>query len=333
MFNIVTIGGATRDVFIGSRGIMLVPSDKFATGVGECVALGSKVEADYIHFDTGGGATNSAVTFSRMGLKSGIITRIGEDSSGRDVLKVLKNENISTRLVQKTDKEHTGYSVLLLTERGERAAIAYRGASSKILKNEIDWRAVKTEGYYITSLGGDLTLVREILASSKPCLRAFTHRQAGLVAWNPGSAELKLGLPKLSPLIKQTAVLLVNREEAAMLTGVALGNTSGLLKKLSSLGGIFAIMTDSRLGAYATAKGEVYHAGALDVPVVNTTGAGDAFGSGLVATLLRGKKLTEALQVATLNAHGVIGKMGAKTGILKSYPSERERSKIKITKL
>lgn len=323
MFNIVTIGSATRDVFIGSRGIMLVPSDKFATGVGECVALGSKVEADYIHFDTGGGATNSAVTFSRMGLKSGIITRIGEDSSGRDVLKVLKNEHISTRLVQKTKEEHTGYSVLLLANRGERTAIAYRGASAKILKNKVDWKTVKTEGYYITSLGGDLTLVRKILVSEEP----------GLVAWNPGSAELKLGLPKLSPLIKNIAVLLLNREEAAMLTGMTMSNTSGLLKKLSSLGGRFIIMTDSSLGAYATVGGEIYHAGVLNVPVVNTTGAGDAFGSGLVAALAREKQLPEALQVATLNAHGVIGKMGAKTGILKSYPSERERSKVKITKL
>lgn len=323
MFNIVTIGGATRDVFLGSKGIMLIPSDKFATGVGECVALGSKVEADYIHFDTGGGATNSAVTFSRLGLKVGIITMVGEDSNGAEVLKVLKNENISTRSVQKTKKEHTGYSVLLLAERGERAAVAYRGASSKILKNKIDWKAVKTEGYYITSLGGNLTLVREI------CKRV----KLGRVAWNPGNAELKLGLHKLRPLIKNTAVLLLNREEAAMLTGLPIGDTKGLLKMLSALGGMFTIVTDSSAGAYAIAKGEVYHAGVLDVPVINTTGAGDAFGSGLVAALALGKKFPEALQVATLNAHGVIGKMGAKTGILKSYPSERERSKVKITKL
>lgn len=302
---------------------MLIPSDKFTTGVGECVALGSKVEADYIHFDTGGGATNSAVTFSRLGLKVGIITRIGEDSNGRDVLKVLKNENISTRFVQKTEKEHTGYSVLLLAKHGERTAIAYRGASSKILKNKIDWRAIKTEGYYITSLGGDLTLVRKILASAKP----------GRVAWNPGGAELKLGLSKLSSLIKQTAVLLLNREEAAILTGLPMGDTKGLLKMLSSLGGMFTIVTDSSAGAYATSKEEAYHVGVLDVPVINTTGAGDAFGSGLVAALALGKKLPEALQIATLNAHGVIGKMGAKTGILKSYPNERERSKVKITKL
>lgn len=310
-------------MFLGSKGITLIPSDKFATGVGECVALGSKVEADYIHFDTGGGATNSVVTFSRLGLKVGIITRIGEDSSGAEVIKVLKNEHISTRLVQKTEKEHTGYSVLLLAEGGERTAIAYRGASAKIEKNKINWRTLKTEGYYITSLGGDLTLVRAILASAK----------LGRVAWNPGSAELKLGLNKLKSLIKQTDVLLLNREEAAKLTGLPIGSTSALLKNLSSLGNMFTIITDSRGGAYATTKGETYHAGVLDVPVVNTTGAGDAFGSGLVAALVRGKKLPEALQVASLNAHGVIGKMGAKTGILKSYPSDKERNKIKITKL
>ncbi len=137
MFNILTIGSATRDVFLRSKDIQLMPSDKFSTGVGECVALGSKVEADYIHFDTGGGATNAAVTFSRMGLKTAVLSRIGDDGHGMEVLSVLKKEKADVSIIQKTKKEHTAYSVLLLAASGERTAIAYRGASAKIEKGKI----------------------------------------------------------------------------------------------------------------------------------------------------------------------------------------------------
>lgn len=323
MFNIITIGSATRDVFLKSKDIQLVPSDKFSTGVGECVALGSKVEADYIHFDTGGGATNAAVTFSRFGFKTGLISRVGEDGHGDLILKVLKKEGIGTSLVQKTKTEHTAYSVLLMAQGGERTAIAYRGASAKIEKSKINWSKAKAEGYYVTSLGGDLSIYKEVVSRAK----------VGRVGWNPGGAELKQGLAALSPLIAKTAVFIVNREEAAELLKIQLKDTNALLKGLGELGAMFAIMTDGRDGAYGVAKEQMFHAGVLDVPVINTTGAGDAFGSALCAAMARGQFLPEALKVATLNSHGVIQKMGAKTGILKSFPSKREIDKVKFTKL
>lgn len=323
MFNIVTIGSATRDVFLRSKDIQLIPSEKFSTGMGECVALGSKVEADSIHFDTGGGATNAAVTFSRFGFKTGVISRVGEDGHGDLILKVLKKEGIGTGLIQKTVTEHTAYSVLLMAQGGERTAIAYRGASAKIENAKINWRKAQAEGYYVTSLGGDLSIYKEAVSRAK----------VGRVGWNPGGAELKKGLAALTPFIAKTAVFIVNREEAAELLVVPLADTNKLLKGLASLGAMFAIMTDGRDGAYGMSKGQTFHAGVLDVPVINTTGAGDAFGSALCAAMARGLMLSEALQAGTLNSHGVIAKMGAKTGILKSFPTKGEMDKVKITKL
>ena len=62
-FDIITIGSATRDIFMKSEQFKIVEDKSFATGQGECFALGSKIEIKDIVFASGGGGTNTAVTF------------------------------------------------------------------------------------------------------------------------------------------------------------------------------------------------------------------------------------------------------------------------------
>lgn len=323
MYDIITIGAATRDVFLQSRDFKFIKSGEFAGGVGECLALGSKNEVTEIFFSTGGGATNAAVTFARLGLKTAILARVGQDSAGDDVIAVLKKDKVSAGLLQRDSSLHTAYSTLLMYGPGERTVLVYRGPSVKV--DVKDLGKIRTKWVYVTSLGGEIKLFGKIWS--------WARKNKIKIAWNPGGEELKLGLGKLLPFIEQCEVFNVNREEATKVTGCDWKDQNCLFTNLC--GGLpIAVITDGSRGAYGcAAKRQIWHAPALGTKPKNTTGAGDAFGSGFVAGLIKKNDLDFALRLGTLNADSVIREMGAKTGILKKLPGPKELSKVKIEKL
>ena len=100
MFDIVSIGSATRDVFLGLDEFKTINSADFVTGKGLCLPFGSKLEIKKIVFASGGGSTNAAVTFARQGLKTACIGVVGRDFNGDDVIKELAGEGIETGYFQ-----------------------------------------------------------------------------------------------------------------------------------------------------------------------------------------------------------------------------------------
>ncbi len=385
MYDIITIGSATRDVYLKSPAFDLVKSKKFATGIGECLALGSKNEASEIFLDTGGGATNAAVTFGNLKLKVGVLSRVGYDEAGNEIIKILKKAKVDTSLVQKDHKRFTSYSTLLLTGSGQRSVLIYRGASNFINWEDAPQNKMKTKWFYITSLGGDIKFLKKVFD--------FAARKKIQIAWNPGKGELDLGFKKLGKFIKQTAVFNLNREEATELAGLPHEDLEGIIKKLSPIIKNILIITDGAAGAYAIQKSEIrnqpphsppiprqvgeqgelsarggpvlggegvkiqnpetktYFVRSLGTKPINTTGAGDAFGSGFVAGLIisaQGPRTRDscrsgprtgasgennidyALRLAILNSDGVIQKMGAKNGLLESRPRKKELRRVKI---
>ncbi|MBI2099491.1 carbohydrate kinase family protein [Candidatus Uhrbacteria bacterium] len=322
MYDIITIGAATKDVFLESGSFKFIKSPEFAGGTGECLSFGSKNEVRNIFFSTGGGATNAAVTFSRLGLSVAALTRVGRDSFGDDIIAALKNDNVSVKLIQRDPALKTAYSTLLMQGPGERTVLVYRGSSAKINAREL--RQVRTKWIYVTSLGGQIDLLRKIWS--------WARKNKVKIAWNPGGEELKSGLEKLLPFIKQCEVFNVNREEAARVTGCGWRDRECLFANLCGKA-TYVLITDGERGAYCCGAGERFFASSLGTKPKNTTGAGDAFGSAFVAGLILRNSVDFALRLAILNADSVIRQMGAKTGILKKLPSKAVLSKIEIKKL
>lgn len=325
MYDIITIGSATRDVFLTSHSMHRHRASDVLTHLETCLPFGAKLDAEKIFFSTGGGATNSAVTFARLGkFKTAALCRIGPDSAGQDILKSLRGEKINTQFVQTaSDKELTGYSAILSVgdASGERSIVVYRGASQKIEHQKISWQKLKTKWFYISSLGGDLALLKKILTHAK--------KIGARVAFNPGGQELKKST-EIKPLLRKLDFLILNREEAARLMDKPMKNTHVLLKALQKLATV-NIMTDGMAGAYAVTKDGAYFVPSTGHKAKNRTGAGDAFGSGFLTGWIKSEGCVEtALRLGTLNADGVIQKFGAKTGILSKYPSEKLLKSLKI---
>src|SRR3989344_4010604 len=106
MFDVITIGTVTRDVFLTSP-LFKVLRDQahlekigFKTGEAECFALGSKIEVKKPVMTIGGGAANAAVTFSRQGFRTAAVLKIGDDESGDAIIKHLKKEKVAPLAVR-----------------------------------------------------------------------------------------------------------------------------------------------------------------------------------------------------------------------------------------
>ncbi|OGY42296.1 MAG: hypothetical protein A2Y82_04860 [Candidatus Buchananbacteria bacterium RBG_13_36_9] len=321
MFDIISIGSATKDVFLISKGFKLIKSKEFKTGVGECFAYGSKVELGDIYFDTGGGATNSAHTFANLGLKPAVVSRVGKDIYGLEIMHTLADKKIDTSQLI-ADKHHkTAYSTILLMPGGDRTVLVYRGASANFSDKEINWLKLKTKWFYLTSLAGNLNLLNKIFV--------FAKKKKIKISWNPGSEELNLGVNKLKSLIKQAYIFNINKEEAQKLTGKK--DIKAIFKELNRLSPGYNIVTDGGNGAYLSDGTLIYWARAIGSTPINTTGAGDAFGSGFCAGMILKNDWDYGLRLGILNSDGVIKEMGAKHGLLKHIPKQIELDKVKIS--
>lgn len=320
MYDVITIGAATKDVFLFSDQFQILNSPQFDTGVGECVSLGSKIEISRIVETTGGGATNAAVTFARFGMRTAVACKVGADANGRDILSALKAERVNVSLVAVDAKVPTAYSTLLTTNTGERTVLVYRGASANFKAADVAFAKCSAKWFYVTSLGGDVALAAKIVAHAAKC--------GSQVAWNPGGKELDAGLKKLLPIIKNVRVLSVNREEGARLAGS--DDVYAIIAALATPGNV-VIVTDGAKGAYAHADGNTVFSPGTGKKAISQTGAGDAFGSGFVAAFMKTEDIRDGLAVGALNAESVIGKVGPKEGILRAWPTPKQMATIKIS--
>ncbi|MBT3231165.1 carbohydrate kinase family protein [Candidatus Uhrbacteria bacterium] len=321
MYDIITIGSATRDVFLASKNFQLINSDKFSTGVGECVPFGSKIDVETVVRTTGGGGTNSAATFASLGFNTAVITRVGDDDAAESVINDLKKFNVKTTLVNKIKKGTTGYSVLLTAKNGERSALVHRGVSSEFQIKDVPLKKLKSKWLYITSLAGNTSLALKVVKEAR--------KNKTLIAFNPGGGELSKGLKELLPIMKHLTLFNLNTEEARELTKDNKSSIKELCEKLA-LPGLTVIITDGPNGAYAHLDGTTWYIRPQGKKAISRTGAGDSFGSGLVSALAKGMGIDEALKVGMLNAESVIQSYGAKIGILNKWPTRAALKRVKV---
>ena len=321
MYDVITIGSATIDAFLISKAFKVLPDPRQKDTDLECVPFGSKIELDNMVLTTGGGATNAAATFANLGFKASVVTRIGDDAPGRDVLTDLKKYNVDTKLVKTVKRGVTGYGTQLMVPTGERSVLVYRGVSNDFSEKDITWSKMKTKWIYMTSLAGNTSLALKIVKNAA--------KKKINVAYNPGSGELKKGVKAFEPIMRHLSILNVNLEEAAMLAGSKTRDVKSLVKKLMRPG-LNLIITDGPRGAYLANEDGIVFARTRTVKVISRTGAGDAFGSGTVSALMKGLPIDDALRVGTINAESVIGSYGAKFGILEKWPSAAIMKQVKV---
>ena len=309
MYDIVSIGSATRDVFISTDSFKSFDLPDFSTGKAVCFPLGSKIEIKKMVFTSGGGGTNTAVTFARQGLSTACIGVVGDDFNGKEVLDELDKEGVETKFFQKHDDDYTAYSAILVDPSGERTIMSYKGEGQHFDGGKVDFDQIQTKWLFLDSLGGHFDLLENAVN--------WAVANNVKLATNPGGKELKHGLEKLKPLLKNFSVVIMNQEEASGLTGIDYKQEGDIFKFMDEvIGGIF-VMTKGPEGVVVSDGKNVYRAGIPDSPVIERTGAGDAFSSGFVSEYIHSGDIPKAIQFATANASSVVTQYGGKAGILK----------------
>lgn len=329
MYDIITIGSAFQDVYVFSKKFRVLRDSRVITGEVECFAFGTKIELEDILFEIGGGATNTAYTFARQGLKVACLTKVGADGAGEEVKKVLKLAKISLDLVVVDKKNRTAHSVIFLGPSGERTILVYRGASHQFKTQDIDFKKLRrTRWLYITSLGGNFNLLKKIVD--------FACKNGVKVALNPGKLELKYGIKKLRPIFSKVNILFLNGEEAAEIFKRSYSDEKGILNDLSRLSTYVSVVTEGEEGSLVCEGKNKYRVIIHPVKAVDATGAGDAFGSGFVAGYIKKGNVQYAVQLAAANSAGEVMKIGAKTGLLASNSEVKKwvnKLKVKIKKI
>jgi ribokinase len=297
MFDVISIGAATADIFIKSPD--LLENRRFLS-----LKRSSKNEISESLICSGGGATNSAATFSRLNLKSAVISLIGTDPLSQYIKKDLDRENIDTQFLVAAKNDTTDFSVILVASDGTRSILTARGGTRLDSKN-IPWSKLKTKWLYLSSLEGNLSLLEELIGYAK--------ENNIKISFNPGQRELQQRR-ELIPLLKHLDFLLLNQTESEILADTNHKNPL-FWDKLRKFSPIVAV-TNGRLGAKILTPTDTFFSPIININPVDETGAGDAFGSAFLAALIYNNSVPEALNWGIRNSASVVSALGAKAGIL-----------------
>ena len=294
-FDVITFGSAVRDVFVLTD---LHERKKFIA-----YPTGSKILIKNLRFDIGGGGTNTAVAFSRLGLKTGSICKIGDDENGNDILRLLEKEKV--KFLGKIEKgEKSGYSIILDSKEKNRTILTYKGVNDNLRLEDINIKKLKTKWIYYSSL------LNKSLITQKKLLQILKKRGVKF-AFNPSSYLIKR--VNLKSILNFCDVLILNKEEAEMLTK----KKKNLLEELHKLTKGIIVITDKNKKIQAFDGSKKYFLQPNKIKVVERTGAGDAFASGFVAGIIKNKDIPYCLRLGLRQGESVIRYFGAKNNLLR----------------
>jgi len=324
-YDMLSLGPARMDVFIklpekDVEEICSIDRKKCVIQLG----FGEKIAVSGMQFAIGGNTGNNAVGLSRLGHK---VAMIGTMSSGwldQRALEVLKTEGVDTRHVC-TEAKSDGFGVVLNYQE-ERTILSYYPQSNCDFPNDPD---LESDWIYLTTAGSNYEQFYD-----QSLAWAIAHKSK--IAFNPGTRQLHAGLEKLRSVMINTAILFLNREEAATLVNMDLANIQSLLKCLHDLGPKIVVITDGPAGTYCFDGQDYLHMPIIAAPVVERTGAGDAFGVGFIGATMQNKSVSESLQWGTVNSASVLGFIGPQAGLLtkEKLPSWLARAEnVRVEKL
>lgn len=309
-FDMISIGDTSLDTFLKINDASLLCSlDKDSCWF--CLNYADKIPVEDLHFTPGGNACNNAVGSARLGLKTALYTILGDDDSGQRILKTIKKEKVDPVYVKVQKNGRTNYSSVL-TYKTDRTILVYHNPRTYQLPP-----LTKTQWVYLTSMGKGFEKIHAQL------LRYLTKNGAKL-AFNPGTHQLIAGEKSFETILRACGVLILNKEEALTVLGDHTDiQMKDMLAGLHHLGPEIVVITDGAKGAFGFDGKNFYRMSPMPAHVVERTGAGDAFSTGLLAALSHGFPLQKALMWGSANSASVIEHIGPQAGLLTRLQIEK----------
>ena len=302
---------------------------------------GRKTDALEVSTHCGGGAINTAVAMSRLGLDVATLVKLGRDARAETIIARLMEEQVSTRWVLRDERAPTGASVLISSHDRNAGIFTFRGANTLLEPADLREEIFAVDLCYISNLSNKS-------AECFPLLVKQAKAHGAMVAANPGVRQLSARGSALIENLAAIDVLTINKSEAGVLVpglvarygdngppiapapGEQLpslavrGLTGGgfemrltsFFRAVHSMGTKHVLVTDGQAGAYLGTGDEILHCPAAQAKVAGTAGAGDAFAAAFSTFLALKRPLDDALRAAALNAAAVVAYVDTQTGLL-----------------
>jgi ribokinase len=262
----------------------------------------------------GGKGSNQAVAAARAGASVQMLSRLGDDAFGRLARDTWAADGIDASLVENCATP-TGAAAILIDEaKGENAIIVVPGACFTLTPQDVEAAgdAIRAAGVLLTQL--------ELPLETVECGMRVAREAGVMTLLNPAPAQA------LSDAMLGLADFLIpNESEAALLTGLPVeskAQAEAAARVLLGRGARCVIVTLGAQGALVCAEGaeavlvSSFSAG----PVLETTGAGDAFCGGFAAALSEGRTVLEAARFGCATA----GISVTRAGTAPSMPKRAE---------
>jgi sugar/nucleoside kinase (ribokinase family) len=255
----------------------------------------------------GGAGANVAVWMSRCGAAATCIGVTGRDPWGQWLRADLRRERVQ---IVGPRRGRTASIVVLVDAAGERTFVTDRAAALDLRGHDVP--STLWDGLALLHVSG-YALFEGAVAGATAALAAEARRRGVAVSLDLASASLlrAYGADAFASVVRALApdVLFGNEDEAAVFARD--GGPSALIGVLASMAPT-AVLKRGAAGAVAVTAGITYEAAAPSVPVVDTTGAGDALAAAFLVERMRGAAVPAALRVGVAVGSAVVGAVGAR---------------------
>ena len=231
-------------------------------------------------FDIAGGCSiNMAVTFNNLGGNGHVVSFVGSDPGGEEILDYMTSNGLSVKHVKRVTGE-TGYCLVILEKDGERTFLTKKGVEctfdpSQLTIDEVNINNIMVTGYFL--LSDDAAKVIDCLERARKNCRNFLFDPGPLVG------EIKTEI--LERILGMANVITANEVEVKRMKLPKDTDKLLVIKKGSSGGDVHY-------------KGNSFTYRAAKVDAVDTTGAGDSFAAGLLFGLASGMDVKQAVELA-----------------------------------
>lgn len=306
IYDFVAIGDMATDAFIRlEEPSAHIDVDGEAREI--CLHFGDKVPyKEVIVVPAVGNSANAAVSAARLGLKSALVSNIGDDYFGKECLAALETEHVGTEYITTHRGQKTNYHYVLWF--GSERTILVKHEEYNYALPDID----SPKWIYLSSLGENALPFHGLIE------RFLTNHPETKFAFQPGTYQMKFGKERMAYFYKRADVFFCNKEEAQRILETKEDDIKKLLAMMRELGPKIVVITDGTNGAYTFDDNEMLFMRSYPdpKPPYSRTGAGDAFSSTFTVALALGKDIHEALQWGPVNSMSVVQQVGARAGLL-----------------
>ncbi len=278
---------------------------------------GETVIGDRFFSAAGGKAANQAVAIAKLGTAVSLVGQIGDDSFGQTLIASLQTAGVNTAGVTVNPQTHSGIASIVVDKRGANTIACAGGANNLVREKELAQfkKILPQVKIALLELGIPIATVLNAAREAK------AHDCLLILDPAPVISNLPQELYSLIDIITP------NEIEASQLVGFTVDGVTTAKQAASSLhqmGVKNVIITLGSQGSLYSNESESFWIKPIDVPVVDTVAAGDAFNGALAVALALDKTIKEAVQWATVGAALAVTKNGAQS----SLPSQESFQKL-----